>query len=343
MPGRLLGATLGVAALLCAATAIYRGRVEQAATTTVDGNKEATKTSARLNGAPPPEVPASHAAYRDPHTALQNGSLRGTQTDGGVSIGFGGHLKVDMALRHLFDYHLMLIGETDMPGIRRLLHDDLVRRELGPPLIDEVMTSFDRYVRYQQAAVTLAAQTALPLQQQLAVVIALRQRMLGNDMAEAFFGDEQRQQQQILQRLAVQSDSHLSVAEKTRALQALHDALPVNEQLAQAQIAMGNTVQNQTDAFDAAQTDAGTRHAERAQSFGADAADRLQQLDESRAQWQTRLDAYAQQSQAIQSDNSLDSAQQQAALHQLLTNSFQGTEQLQVQAMQSGGLLKTTR
>jgi lipase chaperone LimK len=205
------------------------------------------------------------------------------------------------------------------------------------------MTSFDRYIRYQQAAVTLAAQAGLSLQQQLAAVSALRRQMLGDEMAEAFFGNEQRQQQQMLQRLAIQSDGHLSASEKARQLKALYEASPASEQQAQAQIAIGNTVQNQTDALDAAQADAGVRYAERAQSFGDAAADRLQQLDESRAQWQTRLDAYAQQSQAIQSDSSLDHSQQQAALHQLLTNSFQGTEQLQVQAMQNGGLLKTTR
>lgn len=332
-----------MAALVSAAALIHRGTLDSPAAPMVDAYEGSANIPLRPTGEPSHAAQASLAAYRDPHTALQFGSLRGTQVDGGVSIGFGGHLKIDKALRRLFDYYLMLVGETDIAGIRRLLHEDLVRRRLDPPLTDEVMASFDRYVRYQQAAVTLAAQTGSSLQQQLAAVTALRQQMLGNDMAEAFFGNEQRQQQQALQRLAVQSDSHLSAAEKARQLQALRDDLPDSEQQAQAQIAMGNSVQNQTDAFDAAQTDAHTRHAERAQSFGDAAADRLQQLDDSRAQWQTRLDAYAQQRQAIQSDSSLDSAQQQAALHQLLADSFQGTQQLQVQAMQNNGLLDTTR
>jgi len=38
----------------------------------------------------------------------------------------------------------------------------------------------------------------------------------------------------------------------------------------------------------------------------------------------------------------MDGTQQQAAQQQLLSSSFHGTEQLQVQAMQSNGLLKTT-
>ncbi|MBB5360391.1 lipase chaperone LimK [Rhodanobacter sp. ANJX3] len=283
--------------------------------------------------------PLFAAQRRDPHDVLANGSLRGTEPDGGVSVGFGGHLKPDMALRRLFDYYLVLLGETDLSSIRTLLHDDLLRRRLDPPLIDEVMASFDRYTHYQQAAVALANQPGLSMEQQLTQVTALRRQMLGDETAEAFYGDEQRRQQQSLQRLAIQSDTSLSPAEKARRLQALDAALPAAEQEAQAQVSLGTTVQEQTEAFDAAQTDADTRHAERAQLFGDAAADRLQQLDQSRAQWQARLDAYTQQSQAIQADSTLTSAQQQAALQQLLTSSFHGGEQVQVQAMQSSGLL----
>jgi len=283
--------------------------------------------------------PLFAAQRRDPHDVLANGSLRGTEPDGGVSVGFGGHLKPDMALRRLFDYYLVLLGETDLSSIRTLLHDDLLRRRLDPPLIDEVMASFDRYTHYQQAAVALANQPGLSMEQQLTQVTALRRQMLGDETAEAFYGDEQRRQQQSLQRLAIQSDTSLSPAEKARRLQALDAALPAAEQEAQAQVSLGTTVQEQTEAFDAAQTDANTRHAERAQLFGDAAADRLQQLDQSRAQWQARLDAYTQQSQAIQADSTLTSAQQQAALQQLLTSSFHGGEQVQVQAMQSSGLL----
>jgi lipase chaperone LimK len=330
---------LGAAALVCA---VLLARHSTAEIDAVQSSTVApTGHSAERDGSSPGEAPAQVAGsrWRDPHFVLKNGSLRGTEPDGGVSVGFGGHLKPDMALRHLFDYYLVLLGETDLAGIRSLLHDDLLHSQLDLPLIDEVMASFDRYTRYQQAAVALANQPGLPMDQQLAQVIALRRQMLGDETAEAFYGDEQRRQQQSLQRLAIQSDASLSPSEKARRLQALDAALPAAEQEAQAQVSLGTTVQAQTDAFDAAQTDADTRHAERAQLFGDAAADRLQQLDQSRAQWQARLDAYAQQSRAIQADSTLTSAQQQAALQQLLTSSFHGGEQVQVQAMQSNGLL----
>jgi len=337
--GRPLAWILGLAALAGA------GLLMRNSPATISTAAKTVATVPSLPSDSPPReslAPASLNLLRDPRFVLKNGSLRGTEPDGGVSIGFGGHLKPDMALRHLFDYYLVLLGETDLPGIRTLLHDDLLRRQLAAPLIDEVMASFDRYTRYQQAAVNLANQPGLSLNEQLMQIIALRRQMLGDDVAEAFFGDEQRQQQLALQRLAIQTDHSLSAAEKARRLQAVDATLPAVEQEALAQTSLGNTVQTQTDAFDAAQTDPDTRYAERAQAYGDAAAERLQQLDQNRAQWQARLDAYAQQSQVIQSDASMDGTQQQAAQQQLLSSSFHGTEQLQVQAMQSNGLLKTT-
>lgn len=338
-PGRPLAWILGVAALAGA------GLLMRNSSATISTAAKTVATVPSLPSDSPPReslAPASLNLLRDPRFVLKNGSLRGTEPDGGVSIGFGGHLKPDMALRHLFDYYLVLLGETDLPGIRTLLHDDLLQRQLAAPLIDEVMASFDRYTRYQQAAVNLANQPGLSLNEQLMQIIALRRQMLGDDVAEAFFGDEQRQQQLALQRLAIQTDHSLSAAEKAQRLQAVDATLPAVEQEALAQTSLGNTVQTQTDAFDAAQTDPDTRYAERAQAYGDAAAERLQQLDQIRAQWQARLDAYAQQSQVIQSDASMDGTQQQAAQQQLLSSSFHGTEQLQVQAMQSNGLLKTT-
>jgi hypothetical protein len=187
-----------------------------------------------LQASPRESAPPLFAAQRrDPHDVLANGSLRGTEPDGGVSVGFGGHLKPDMALRRLFDYYLVLLGETDLSSIRSLMHDDLLRRRLAPPLIDEVMAGFDRYTRYQQAAVALANQPGLSMDQQLAQLTALRRQMLGDETAQAFYGDEQRRQQQSLQRLAIQSDASLSPAEKAQRLQALDAALPAAEQEAQ--------------------------------------------------------------------------------------------------------------
>lgn len=265
--------------------------------------------------------------------------MRGTVADGDITLGFAGQLKPDLALRRLFDYYLALIGETDLPGLRKLLHRDLLNRQMAESVVVDVMRTFDRYVGYLQAATTLADQPGLTLQNQLPQLEALRQQMLGRDLAMGFYGEEQAQQEQLLRRLAVEADHSLSPAERARRLLAMDAATPAAEKEARAQATIGQLVQQQTTLFDETHANSATRHAERAQVWGDAAADRLGQLDQQRAQWQSRLDTYAAQRDSIQNNDALSNTSRQTALKQLLGTSFHGNEQLQVEAMARSGLL----
>lgn len=276
---------------------------------------------------------------QDPQQALRQGSLRGTTADGGVSIGFGGHLKPDVALRRLFDYYLSMLGETDPDGIRQLLRNDLQQRHLDQPVMAEVMQVFDRYVRYQQAAVVLARQSGVTLAAHIGQVDTLRRQILGDALTDALYADQTAEQQQLLQRVAIQSDRRLSDVEKNQRLLALDAALPVAEQNLRAQAVAGASVQQQTDQLASEQADPATRHAERASLWGNEAADRLAQLDLQRARWQARLDAYAQRAQAIRADPALGIAQRNTQLQALLQQDFQGPEQTRVKAIEQAGLI----
>ena len=94
-------------------------------------------------------------------------SLRGTQVDGEVVVGADGQLKPGIGLRHLFDYHLALIGEASLAEIRSLLQQELQRRGLTVSVAAVVMADFDRYVRLQQASAGLTSAAGLGLPEQL--------------------------------------------------------------------------------------------------------------------------------------------------------------------------------
>ena len=327
----------GLAVLVFVALSTGRFRSSLPLTTIGHGHAAATIAAPTAAAFAPWPLPAV-VQPRDPERALREGSLRGTAADGGVSTGFGGHLAPDLALRRLFDYYLTLLGETDLRGVRQLLHEHLLRRHLDEPLVEEVMRAFDRYARYQQAATELASQPGLPLAAQFARMDALREQILGHTLNEAFYGAEQVAQQRLLQRLAITSAQGLSDARKQQRLQALETTLPAAERSAREQASVGDLAQQQTALLDARHADAATRYAERAQIWGDAAAKRLAQLDQQRAEWQIKLDAYAQQSQRIWANDALDAQQRQAALQQLLHDSFHGPERIQVQAMSYGGL-----
>lgn len=279
-------------------------------------------------------------AQRDPSMVLQQGSLRGTTPDGDVHLGFGGHLQADLALRRLFDYYLAMIGETSLDGIQQLLRADLQRRQIGPSASDEVMQAFARYAAYQQAlAVSNQQQSDTNLAEHIAQIDALRVQYLGPALADAFYGEQRVAEQQQLKRLAILNDLTLDAEQRAQALRQLDNTLPAGLRAEQAQANTATSVQAQTTQLDASNASPAQRFETRAAQWGPDAAERLQALDQQRAQWQSRLDNYTQQRAAILNDSSLAPAQRDAALQGLLQQNFQGGEQQQVLSMQQAGVL----
>lgn len=264
-------------------------------------------------------------AATDPEQVLREGSLRGTQADGDITVGFAGRVQPDLAMRRLFDYYLSLLGETDLDGIRLLLGDDLRRRQLASDQVAVVMRAFERYVRYQQARTALAAPGSTDLAARLAADRRLRDRLLGPALAQAFYPDAAAEDARLQQLLAQ-----------------LHDdaAHPVDTPSQDPTIEAAATIQAQTDLLDAEGADPAQRHAERAATWGEPAAARLDALDQQRAQWQRRLDQFATAATALQDDPGLTPAQRATALQALIDRQFQGSERLQAQAMWQAGLLQ---
>ncbi|HEU4669532.1 MAG TPA: lipase secretion chaperone [Dyella sp.] len=269
--------------------------------------------------------PAPRAASGDPERVLREGSLRGTAVDGGVTLGFAGRVQPDLALRRLFDYYLSLLGETDLPGVRQLLREELQRRPLDAGQQAEVMTLFDRYVDYQRARAALAGTAGSDLAARLAQDRTLRQRMLGPALARAFYPTADADDARLLRQLA-----HADAPDPA-----------VQDEHALATVAA--TIQAQTEQLAASPLGPAQRHAERAAAWGEAAADRLDALDRQRARWQQRLDAFAAAASAVERDPSLDDAQRRAAMDRLLDRQFEGTERLQARTMWQAGLLPGTR
>ena len=269
--------------------------------------------------------PAGAPTRADPQRVLRNGSLRGTTVDGGVAVGFAGRVEPDEAMRRLFDYYLSLLGETDLDGICQLLGEDLQHRPLDADQQAEVMALFARYVAYQQARTVLAAPAAGDLASRLAQDRALRQRLLGPALAQAFYPTADADDARLLRQLAHADRSDPATADE------------------QSVATVAATIQAQTEQLSAASITPAERHAERAASWGNAAAERLDALDRQRARWQQRLDAFAAEASALQRDASLDDAQRRVELQRLLEQRFQGPERLQAQAMWQAGLLHAAR
>lgn len=120
-------------------------------------------------------------------------------------------------------------------------------------------------------------------------------RMRYFDSAEylTLFASEDRLDRYTVERLSILRDEKLSDADRAARLAVAETHLTADERAARADAMQGQAAVAQTAAYDAQGTDAGQRFAERKTQWGSAAAERLAQLDDEQAAWQSRLDRYA--------------------------------------------------
>lgn len=286
----------------------------------------AAATAAASTPQPVATVPARATTTVD--ELLESTSLRGTVADGEITVDNVGKLQLTPGLRRYFDYWLGLIGERTTAQIVQLASADLASR-VPPEVAREVLKALTSYLDYleREARANLSAD----LDQRHAELKSLRREVLGEALASAFFGAEERDTDLLLARRqillstppALQPQA-LAALEKTRDLAAASARLESTLQI---------DVEAQTQTLDAARSDAATRLAARTALVGADAAERLAALDVARAQWDTRFAAFRAQRAQIQNNAALLPAQREAMILALVQRGFSEPERRRISAL----------
>lgn len=242
-------------------------------------------------------------------------SLRDTEVDGRLATDVHGRLIIDRELRRLFDY--LLAGASEQPiDLLRARLRDLAAAQGGEALATEALEAFDQYLSYLRAEAELGRRQSDDLQARLDALIALRRRALGAATAEAYFGEEERYAQATLDR-AQDADPAWSAARR--------DATEHQRAL------------EQTTQFEQLDLDAAQRWEERETLYGAEAADRLAELDAQQAQWDARLQDWAARRAALQAEESMSPEQREQAISTLFESMFDEAERRRVQALEGEG------
>lgn len=297
--------------------------------------------SAPGTASPSPTEPAATAG-RDPVSKLPADvpdlptSLQGTESDGSVTLDASGRLVPDLSLRRLFDHFLSSIGERSIDQIRALLAArlDQITTPDGKRQAQEV---FERYLRYLEAVDGSAARLQeLPLRERLAMLRDLRRQHLGNEMAGAFFGDEEAYQQFTLDTRELADDATLSADERAARQRELTAALPEAVRLPMLEQQRVESDLADAQAIETLASDADERHRLRVQRYGEEAAARMELLDRERAAWDARVAAYQAERTRVAA---LDAARRQAALDEYLARNFNEAEQRRIRSLQDVGEL----
>jgi lipase chaperone LimK len=268
----------------------------------------------------------------DPVTA---GSLRGTEVDGEVRFAADGTPIPDAGLRRLFDYHLALMGETDLSGIRALLARHVTARH-GALRADRVMAVFERYVAYQTALSQSSLDRERDPARRLDGMMRLRREILGETMASGFFGEEEALARLGLERRRIAADATMSEASRQEALAALDREAGYGGRTASDLPALAAD-----QARDLAQRglSPAQRDAERRVLWGEEAARRLAALDAEQADWDARVRRYADARARIDRDPRLDADARARAIVALRARSFSPREQRRIASLEAIGRL----
>lgn len=268
-------------------------------------------------------------------------SLAGTTVPDGLAVDANGNLLVNGALRDVFEYFLSVVGEED---IERII--GRIRAHLGHALpgtaAGQANALLDNYLAWRAALADLpqagggAPGTLDPaaLRAQQAATRELRTRFLDAGTVEAFFADEDRWDDYALSRLQVMNDASLTISEKARRTAQLRDALPASLREEVAAVSLYTDLKALTQELKAAGgTDAELRTL-REQVVGPEAADRLEQLDAQRGQFQQRLAAWIRERNTLRETPGLAPADVEAQLDRLRAERFPDEDPSRMRALE---------
>jgi lipase chaperone LimK len=284
-----------------------------------------------------PARPRPRAASRpaaltaEPAAETLPASLRGTSEDGSLETDDEGDLVLGPGVIRFFDYYLSATGEESPAAIRARVVAAVHRRLPGERAADRAVALFDTYVGYREATRGLSSRDDDPAAR-LAEVAALRRRFFGAEAAEKLFGREERAMAVALEQRRVQRDPSLSPRERARKLEDLEGRLPPEIREARAALTRPLRERAEEESLRAAGASDEDLHAYRVAVDGEEAADRLDALDQARAAWRARLDAFREARAAIEASQP-DPALRAAAVQQLLDASFTPVEQLRVRVL----------
>jgi lipase chaperone LimK len=284
---------------------------------------------AAASASPPSLTPAANGP------APSAPSWQGTEVDGDIHLDARGNLIPDRALRDLFDYLLTARGELSLEQIRQRLSAVGHAHGLNAAQLEQLSSMFGRYLDYLDALPQVALQgtDVDSLRRTYEARRALRRGALGIEMAEGFFAEDEARDRYEIDTVAIRQDRSLKPDARASALAALRrsEAPPALREADQRSATVIDLAA-ETDRLRAAGADAAAIQALREREVGSEAAQRLADLDASRAQWQQRVDALRSARDAIMANQGLAPEDRQRQVDALIARDFTEPEALRLQA-----------
>jgi len=271
---------------------------------------------------------------------LQDTSLKGTTIDGLYPVDEQGNLVLDEAIKNRFEYFLSTMGEFNLDDVKQMIIDD-IQLNLQEPAQSQALKLFDDYIAYKFALAELEASLESPSEYELADLQYMRMRIqqlrdkrreyFNPEAVSAFFGFDEVYDDFMLTRLEIQSNHQLTSDEKQAQLDALEQTLPESIRTMRSETEKVSKVFTITEAMRKEGQSSEAIYQVNAEEFGEAAARRLQEVNENREQWESRVNEYIRKKQAILGQEDLTQDEKKLKLFALL-QPFSENEQRRLSA-----------
>ncbi|WP_437785762.1 lipase secretion chaperone [Sorangium sp. So ce1097] len=258
-------------------------------------------------------------------------SLRGADVDGAVIVDEHGDLVVGPEILALFDHFLTATGEEPAAVIRARIVAAIRERAVGPAA-DQAIALLDRYLGYREAASAALVGPEADPAARLAALREARRAHFGEADAARLFGDEEREGEAAIEQSRILADATLSPDERDARIAEVEATLPDEIREAREETVRPLVQQAEEQALRDAGASDEELHAHRVATVGAEAAERLAELDRRRAAWQERLDAFAGARATLEATVADPEARREAE-EALLASAFTPEERLRVRAI----------
>ena len=322
-----------ISAVLATALAVFMNQTDiPHVTFSEKSNSEHFQTESDIS---PDEKGTSILISEEPNLAA---SLEGTHH--GVRLqSRNQQLIVTASLKDLFDYYLSAAGEESTEDIDQQIQAELAK-QLQTEALSQAMSIWQNYLAYKKELVEFDHQYSTHsrqpeklkrlqlLQQRQLALVALQDQIFGAKVAQILFNFDRQLDGYTLEKAALLA-SDLTAEQKQQRLINLSAQLPIETVLNLKRNDQQKSLVeiNQKEGLSAQQ-----KYQQREEKVGAAAASRLQQLDEKRAIWETRLKDFKQLKQQL-GQSGLANDEYKTSLDLLYIQHFAPEEQLRARTL----------
>jgi lipase chaperone LimK len=287
--------------------------------------------------------------YESQHGRLPD-SLKGTTLDNALQTDEEGHLIISNNIKDLFDYFLSTISEEDLDTIL-LRIDEYLAYYLQEPALSESKVILEQYVAFKYSLLALEQEMGMGLahmsqqdkvdggylnflRRQMDQRNALRVKHLDIAVYEAFYEEEQRYDEYTFSKLLVNADKSLSANERLDKITEFQNTLPEDVRQSMRETQITDELKTRTEKVLAEGGDHQQVRELRREMLGEEAVQRFDTLDQQRAQWTSRINAYLIQRANILSNQGLAKDELNTQVDALRTSLFDALEQIRVRSIE---------